>query len=677
MRILSLVDRANGFRVHEEISHLQGWKRRRRRSAALASLLAALALTTSSSSAQQASAAGPPAVQATAQAPIAAKQNQADFAPAPPSRQGKATSPRHKSRAETFYLEGIRAINKGDAAAAEKDFTRAAEEDPSNREYPVDREIARAHSVTDLVQSADKARILGHPEIARAKLAEALALDPKNPEVSQHVADLADLSAAAPPDENPTATITPPIELEPLPGRRSFHLHATEQDLVRKVLSAYGLNPIFDSSVSSELIRFDADDVDFPHAANLLGMSTNTFLVPLDPKRALVAKDTKDNRTQFQRLGTETLHLPGLTSTELSEMGNIVRTVIGIERATVDPGSNAIVVRAPVPTLLALNRTLADLLEGRSEILLEVRLFTVDRSRTQDVGLQFPQTYTLFNVPSELNSVIQQNQSLVQQIISSGLATAGDSAAIAALLIASGQVSGSILGQPFALFGGGLTASGLSIPGVTANLSLNSSDTRVLDQIQLRLEDKEEGTIRSGTRYPIETSSYSSISGSSVNIPGLTSAGLSSTLAGLGVNLNNLAQAPPIPQVQYEDLGMTLKVTPSIQRSEDVALKLDFKLTALQGSSLNGLPVLTNTSYSADVVVKQGASALLMSNMTRQQSMAVSGVPGLSELPGFQSTTNNQMQMDVSSLVILITPHLIRRRHGERVGPYIPLPRGQ
>jgi len=53
--------------------------------------------------------------------------------------------------------------------------------------------------------------------------------------------------------------------------------------------------------------------------------------------------------------------------------------------------------------------------------------------------------------------VISQNSSLVQQIISSGLASAGDYAAIAAILIASGEVTGSILTQPFATFGNGLT----------------------------------------------------------------------------------------------------------------------------------------------------------------------------------------------------------------------------
>jgi type II secretory pathway component GspD/PulD (secretin) len=324
--------------------------------------------------------------------------------------------------------------------------------------------------------------------------------------------------------------------------------------------------------------------------------------------------------------------------------------------------------------LIALNRVVADLLESKSEVLVEVKIYQVARTKTLNLGVQPPQSVALFNVPSEVNNIIQQNQSLVQQIISSGLASAGDYSAIAALLIASGQVTNSILNQPFALFGGGLTESGVSLPGLTANLSLNSTDTRALDQIQLRLANNQDGTIRAGTRYPIETSSYSNLGATSANIPGLTTAGLSSTLAGLGVNLGSLSTAETIPQVQYQDLGMTLKVTPRIERGGDVALKLDLSLTALQGTSLNGLPVLTNQSYSADAVVQNGASALLVGDMSSELSKAIAGLPGLTDLPGFQSTTDTQTEHDVSSLVILITPHLLRQRKNEQVGPYIPLP---
>ena len=253
----------------------------------------------------------------------------------------------------------------------------------------------------------------------------------------------------------------------PTPGKHSFHLKGTEQDVLNKVLSAYGLTVMMDSSVGTQTIRFDADDVDYEHAAALVSMATGSFIVPLDPKRVLVARDTKENRTQYDRMALETLRLPGLTPAEMSDMGNIARTVVGVEQATVQQefrNSD----RASAPRHAGCpQRNLGGPARWPERSLLDVRVIEVGRTRMMNIGVQMPQTATLFNLPSELNTVLNGNQSLVQQIISSGLASAGDTAAIAAILIASGQVSSSILTQPFATFGGGLTESGLSVGGPT------------------------------------------------------------------------------------------------------------------------------------------------------------------------------------------------------------------
>jgi general secretion pathway protein D len=583
-------------------------------------------------------------------------------------------STRQTRTAEKYYALGVRAMEKGDVAAAEKAFAKASKADPSNPDYSFDFQIARQHVITRLVQDADKARLLGHPEVARAKLAEAMALDPKNPEVSQHIDDLANLNSTPPPDDSITATIAPAVELTPTPGKHSFHLKSSEQEVLRRVLEAYGIGMVADDSLSTKTVRFDADDIDYFQAAQMVSLATDSFMVPLDPVRVLAAKDTKENRTKYVRLSVETIRLPGLTAAEFTDVSNLARNVLGIPQSAMQPGAGTLTVRAPVGNLDALNKTLVDLLDGKSEVLLDVKIYQIDKSKTSVVGVQLPQTTTVFNVTSELNNVISSNASLVQQIISSGLANAGDLAAIAAILIASGEVSGSVLGQPFATFGNGLTLTGLAPGGVTGNLSFNSSDTRVLDQVQLRLDDNAEGTIRSGMRYPITTSSYSSIASSSVSIPGITSAGLSSVLSGLGVSAGSLASVNPIPQVQYEDLGLTLKVTPRVERSDDVALKLDFKIQSLQGTSLNGLPVLTNQSYTADIILRNGASALVVGDLTRQESNAVSGTPGLTELPGFAALGSTTKTYDISNLAILMTPHILRRRHSGLVGPLIPLP---
>ena len=176
--------------------------------------------------------------------------------------------------------------------------------------------------------------------------------------------------------------------------------------------------------------------------------------------------------------------------------------------------------------------------------------------------------------------------------------------------------------------------------------------------MQLRVGDGQAGTVRSGTRYPIQTSSFSSLSPSLPNIPGLTGAGSSSSLSSLLGSLSG--GVPNVPQVEYQDLGLTLKATPRVMRNNDVALTLDLKIVALTGSSLNGNPILDNTAYSGVVTVPQGQGVVLLSELDGQESRAISGVPGLSEIPGLNNLTGNDTQKNRSTLLIVITPHVVR-----------------
>lgn len=582
-----------------------------------------------------------------------------------------------RHRAERFYVQGAKELEHENLAAAQKDFDHAVALDPGNQQYQASQEIVLEHEATELIQDADKAKILHHDEDAHNDLVKAFRLDPKNLMLAQHLDEITHEAAPDPVQLYPgDQTAAPPVEFAPLPGRQSFHLRSNTNELIRQVLSAYGINSSFDTSVKNQQVRLDADNVDFYEARRMLNLVTNTFFVPLDPKRALVAAETKEKRAEFERLAVETVYFPGLTAAEITDMVSLAKNVFDVQQVASSPMSGTITLRAPAVKLAALNATVSEMLEGRSEIQLDVRLYNIAQTRTLNVGLQLPQQTTLFNIPTELNSILNANQSLVQQIISSGLASAGDYAAIAAILIASGQVGSTVLSQPFATFGNGLTLTGIAPGSVTGNLALNSSDSRSLDQMTLRVLDQDETTLKSGTRYPIITSTYSSLTGSSVSIPGLTTPGLSSTLAGLGISASalNSATSQPIPQVQYEDLGLTLKVKPYIQKDRDITLNLDLILSSLAGASLNNIPVLDNQEYKGIITLKPETSALVVSSLSKQQSSAVSGLPGLSELPGFQSSTNSNKENDISSLVILITPHIVRLSHEEKASRMMVLP---
>lgn len=587
------------------------------------------------------------------------------------------TATAHQRRnAEKAYLKGAHAIEARDTRTAYLAFTEAATLDSGNPDYQTAAAIAKAHFVTDLVQQAEKARILNKTEVTRARLAEALELDPQNPIVAQHIGELAQTAAAPAPVEDITSTIAEAIQLAPLPGKRSFHVRADGQSLVRQVLSAYGITPSFDASVKTDPVRFDADDVDFKQVEQLLQLETATFFVALDPHRVLVARDTKENRTNFERLLEETVYLPGLSNTEITDVGNLARNVLEVTQAAVQPAEGTLTVRAPATKLAALNHTLADMLNGHSQVLLEMRVYEIARTRTVSEGVVVPQQFSAFNLRTEIQSVLNGNQALINQIVSSGLANANDFTAIAAILLASGQIQNSILSQPFVVFGGGITQTGLTLGSPQINLALNTSDSRAIDQVQLRVQDLESGTFMAGLRYPITQNSFSNLTGSGINIPGLNSAGLSSQLAALGLNSTALNQQT-IPQVQYQDLGVSLKATPHIHRDQSISLKLELKVQALGGSSVNNIPVLTNRQFTANVDLLDGETTLVSSNLTTQEARAITGIPGLSEIPGLRSTTDKDLQKSDSELIILVTPHIVRQSHPAAASQVIALPTHQ
>jgi Flp pilus assembly secretin CpaC len=205
---------------------------------------------------------------------------------------------------------------------------------------------------------------------------------------------------------------------------------------------------------------------------------------------------------------------------------------------------------------------------------------------------------------------------------------------------------------------------------MSANFNLNSSDSRQLDHMQLRLGDGQAASIRSGTRYPIQTSSFSSLSASLPNIPGLTGAGSSSSLASLLGSLGS--SVPNVPQVQYQDLGLSLKATPSVMRNDDVALNIDMKIDALSGSSVNGNPILNSRTYNGVITVRQGQGVVLVSELDKSESRAISGLPGVSEIPGLNNVTSKDINKNNSTLLIVMTPHVIR---GTQAAGHTPMMR--
>lgn len=617
------------------------------------------------------------AIPAPPQNPSNPPESNTPAAAAQPSVDTRPVKSRDRRRAARLYLAASKLFESGRFEEAMARYADAAALDPANKDYVLASQVARSHAVTALIQAASSANMKGDSASAQQDLQRARALDPKNPEVTQHLYEMAD--AAVPSGSGSFYGDTAQQDgssptLEPKPGVQSFHEHMDRRQLIEKVFKAYGISASVDQSVPGQFEHIDLDSVTFKQAVDALDLATGTFWVALDAHRVVVARDNRQNRLQYVRQEMETVSLPGYSAAEMTEISNIAKNVFQIPQISIEQNADKLIVRASPQTLDAFNATLKGLVSAHPQVMLDVRILQLAHINERTTGVQLPQQVTAFNVYAEEQAILNANQALVQQIISSGLAAPGDTLAILGILIASGQVSSSLFSNGIALFGGGLTLSGLSPGATTIHLNLNSSDSRELDNIKLRLADGEDATLRSGTRYPIMTASYSGLGTSGVNIPGLTTAGTSSGLSSLLSSITG--STTQIPQVQYQDLGLTLKSNPKIMRDGNVALTLDMKITALAGTALNGIPILNNRSYSGVITLKDGMGTVLMSELDKQESLALTGTPGLTQIPGLNNVTDKDVQKNYATLLIILTPHLVKAPEHEGHTPMFLVERG-
>jgi hypothetical protein len=603
--------------------------------------------------------------------------------PAPPPPAPKPPPPPTSSKqlreADDAYLEGAKQIDRKNLAAAMQAFERAVKLDPHNRDYALALIVARENRVTELVQNAARARAHGDIPLADDLLNQARTLDPESREVAQHFNQQPTppptpapvkpglLYSHADPSTFPAAdiasTLAGPVEFAPATGTRNLHLHGQPQSVLRQLYTQFGITTVFDSSVTGgRSIDIDMDKVTFADATRIVNMAANTFAVAVQPKVALIAKDDQETRDQLVPEVEETIYLPGLTNDQMQELGNVARNIFDLKQVATSATGGYLLLRGDENVLRQVNATYDDMLDGDSEALFDIKLYEIDTTHDRNIGAKLPASVQAFDLSQQATSLISSNQSLINQAIQNGLLvltgnTAKDTLAELALLVAAG-VSGtsqfsSLLGYVGTF--DGLPLAGVSVGSSSFDLLLNSSDTRLLDAVQLRSSNKTPVNFRAGSRYPVVTAQYSSGLGSS--LPS-SIAGLSSSAAALYAKYAGSANVT-VPQFQFEDLGITLKMTPQIHHSEEISLALELKIEALAGGSIDSIPILNNRALSSTITVPIGQTAMLATLVTRNEIRGLTGVPGLSELPGFQGT-DQDIEKDTTELVITITPHLVR-----------------
>lgn len=558
--------------------------------------------------------------------------------------------------ARSAFREGVKLEQQRRLPEALDLFDKALRLVPQDMNFLTAREVVKAQLGFDHVQRGNALLLENKHTQAAAEFRAALDLDPENSFARDRLEEARREMTPAPVPLHWALPATPvdsaEIHLEPADGRATFHYSGEVRGLFAELSAAYGVLVQFDDSVKTRQVRFNVDDIDFLTALKLACRVSKNMWTSLGPHQIFVADDTDANHKQFDRMLLRTFTLPPhSTPQEVQELVNAIKSVLDLKFVATGQNVDTLEVRGPAPLIDACGKFLDQLGNQRPQVMLDIQVLQIDHQLTRNIGVHIPNTFNLYNIPAAalLAAAGGQNiQQLINQLIASGGINQAGSTALSGLLAQLGGQASSIFSQPLATFGGGLTFSGLSLDQFTAALSVNESWVRSLSKVGLRASQGTDAKLHLGERYPIQNASYAPI----YNSPQISKV------------LGNQSYVPPFPSVGYEDLGLSMTAKPTVQGDGSVTLHLELQVRSLTGSSSNGVPVISNREYQGTINLKDGEPAVVAGEISKTDTLALTGIPGLGFMPGLnQLMVNNTKESQSDELMIVITPHVLANDH--------------
>jgi len=462
-----------------------------------------------------------------------------------------AGEPDSAKEAASFYQAAERATRAGDSFKAYLLYVQAAKLNPGNAVY-----------------QERKTAIMASPALAGRQID----VDPANETITAKL-QTEGLTGA---EKIEADRAEPPVILVGTAGEQSFDLRGDSRTVVEQVAGAFGIQVVFDTAYQAlPNIRFQVTGANYQQALRMLETSTDSFLVPMSPNLALVARETAQNRTQFAPEMSVAVPIPErISAQEAQEIVAAVQGIIEVRRISLDPVRRVVYLRDTVPKVLAAREMFANLARLRGQIEMDVEMISMSKTSSLIYGLSLPTSSSLINfAPS----------------------------------IAGFQLIHPTTGN-YGTFGGGGTFLGLGITNsrIFATLSRASSDS-VLSAHITGL-DGQAAALHIGDRYPVITATYEGLT------PDTT---VSSTL---------------VPNINYQDLGVVLKITPTIHAEGEISLDVEAEFKTLGVGSSNGIPVIASSQYQGKVRLRGGEWAVLAGLVSTTETNSLSGIAGLSSI---------------------------------------------
>src|SRR5437868_4484784 len=544
-----------------------------------------------------------------------------------------ATLPLAADKAKSFYDRGRDAEARQNYEKAFDYYKQAYDLKPKDLRYRTAFERLRFLAAASHVHRGQLLRDAGKLDEALAEFQKALDIDPSSFIAQQEVRRTKEMideaqhprpqSAGAPSGlKKRLEQATGPVELAPI-SNVPITLKLTEDSKViyETVGKLAGINVLFDPDYTSRRIKIELNGVTLEEALEIIALESKTFWRPVTPNTIFVAADNPGKRKELEQSVIKTFYLANLSQpTELQDVVNAMRTILEVSRIQQLPSQDAIVVRGTPDQMALAQKLIDDLDKPKPEVIVEVAIMQVSRDKTRQYGINPPTSATVA-LQSNINTTTPTTTGGTTTTTSTGTGTPN-------------QINLNRLGNLNA------TDFTVTIPQATASALLSDSNTKLLQNPQIRALDGQKASLKVGDRVPVATGSFQ---------PGIG-----------GVGINPLVNT----QFQYLDVGVNIDITPHVHAGREVTLKISLDISAVTShTNIGGIdqPVIGQRKIEHEIRLKEGEVNLLGGILEDQDTKSLTGIPGLAQIPILKylfSQTNTEHREN--EIVFVLIPHVVR-----------------
>jgi general secretion pathway protein D len=317
---------------------------------------------------------------------------------------------------------------------------------------------------------------------------------------------------------------------------------------------------------------------------------------------------------EYQDLKIRNFHL---VNAEAKQLQTMLKTLIKTRDIYVDEKNNSLIMRDTPDAIRLAEKLIAAEDIPEPEVLLEVEILSVSRTRLENLGFKWPDSLAL-------------SASGIQATTSTTTTSGG------------AVVTDTTPAQPLTLKTlKHLSQNDVNVSALSATIDFHKdhSEADTLASPRIRVKNKEKAKILIGDRVPVITNSVTPVSSGSPVVTG---------------------------SVQYLDVGIKLDVEPNIYLENDVGIKINLEVSNIvsqvSGGQAGTVAYQIGTRTANTVLrMKDGETQVLAGLIQDEMRKSTNEVPGLAGLPFlgrlFRDNSDNKTKTEV---VLSITPHLLR-----------------